>query len=316
MSNGNIVYFGTSEAGIPFLQELKKDFTLKLIITQPDAVGGRCRQTICPPVKSFAELHHLPLEQPEKLNNPGLLEKIRLAGPDIGVVIGYGKFLPERLYTMPEFNTVNVHFSLLPRYRGAAPVQRALEAGETRTGITVFEIDKQMDTGPLWARQEFDIMPEDTSQTLMERLSREGGTFLKETLYHILNGSINKQPQDHSRASHAPPLQKQEGRVDWNLTARQIYNKYRAFTPWPGLFFLINGKTMKVKKALPPDLIDRKTLTGLEKPGQIIELNRNRLEVCCGNQTVLSIEEFQPQGKKTMTPYCFSLGNPLPDLLN
>ncbi len=316
MSSGNIVYFGTSEAGIPFLQELKKDFTLKLIITQPDAVGGRCRQTICPPMKSFAELHHLPLEQPEKLNNPGLQEKIRLARPDIGVVIGYGKFLPERLYTMPEFNTVNVHFSLLPRYRGAAPVQRALEAGETRTGITIFEIDKQMDTGPLWALQEFDILPEDTSETLMERLSREGAPFLKETIHHILNGSINKQPQDHSQASYAPPLQKQEGRVDWNLTAWQIYNKYRAFTPWPGLFFLMNGKTMKIKKTSLPGANGRGTIAGREKPGKIIELNRNRLEVCCGNQTILAIEEFQPQGKKTMTPYCFSLGNPLPDLLN
>lgn len=316
MSSGNIVYFGTSEVGVPFLQELKKDFSIRLVITQPDARGGRCRQTICPPVKSFAELHHLSLLQPQKLRDPGLLETISRIKPDIGVVIGYGKLIPQQIYSLPVFNTVNVHFSLLPCYRGAAPVQRALEAGEERTGISVFEIDRQMDTGPIWAQKEFDILLQDTSQTLMERLSLDGAPFLTETISLILNGSLDKQPQDQSLASYAPPLQKQEGRVDWNLTARQIYNKYRAFTPWPGLFFSMNGKTMKVKKASPPDLLDRKTLTGLEKPGQIIGLNRNRLEVCCGNQTVFSILEFQPQGKKTMTPYCFSLGNSLPDLLN
>jgi methionyl-tRNA formyltransferase len=316
MSNGNIVFFGTSWVGIPFLQELKKTFSLRLIITQPDSKGGRCREIICPPVKSFAETHRLALLQPEKMRNQELFEAINRIKPDIGVVIGYGKLIPERLYSLPAFNTVNVHFSLLPRFRGAAPVQRALEAGEKRTGISVFEIDRQMDTGPLWARKEFDILPMDTSESLMERLSREGAPFLSETIRRILDGSLRPQPQDNSLASYAPPLQKQEGRVDWNLTARQIFNKYRAFTPWPGLFFLLKGKTMKIKKALPPGVVDLKTLTGLEKPGQILELNRKRLQVCCGNQTVLSIEEFQPQGKKPMTPYCYSLGNPLPDLLN
>ena len=316
MSSGNIVFFGTSWVGIPFLQELIKTFSLRLIITQPDSKGGRCREIICPPVKSFAETHHLPLLQPEKMRDQELFEAINRIKPDIGVVIGYGKLIPERLYSLPAFNTVNVHFSLLPRFRGAAPVQRALEAGEKRTGISIFEIDRQMDTGPLWARKEFNILPMDTSESLMERLSREGSPFLSETIQRILDGYLRLQPQDNSLASYAPPLQKKEGRVDWNLTARQIFNKYRAFTPWPGLFFLMNGKTMKIKKALPPGTIDRKTLTGLEKPGQILELSRNRLQVCCGNQTVLSIEEFQPQGKKAMTPYCYSLGNPLPELLN
>ena len=316
MSNGNIVFFGTSEVGIPFLQELKKAFSLRLIITQPDSKGGRCRGIICPPVKSFAEMHQLPLLQPEKMRDQGLFDAINRIKPDIGVVIGYGKLIPERIYSLPAFNTINFHFSLLPRFREAAPVQRTLEEKKKKIGISIFEIDRQMDTGPMWAQREFDILPMDTSQSLMERLSLEGAPFLRKTIQRILDGSHHPQPQDNSLASYAPPLQKQEGRVDWNLTAQQIFNKYRAFTPWPGLFFLMNGKTMKIKKALPPDIIDRNTLTGLEKPGQIIELNRNRLQVCCGNQTLLSIEEFQPQGKKSMTPYCYSLGNPLPDLLN
>lgn len=315
MASGRIVFFGTSEAGIPFLEMLKTHFELPLIITQPDAVGGRCRQRICPPVKSFAERHNLPMEQPERLKDHPVADRIARLKPDIGVVIGYGQLIPKKIFQLPRFNTVNVHFSLLPRYRGAAPVQRALENGETRTGITVFEIIRKMDAGPIWCQKSVDIHPGDRADTLMNRLSETGAPFLKGCLETILRGDGSPRPQDDSRASYAPPIQKQEGRVDWTQPASRIINRYRAFTPWPGLFFQLNDRTVKITKL---SLTENPTPGGADcvGPGDIRALSRDHLEVCCGDRTTLKIEEFQPAGKKPMTPYCFSLGNPLPRKLN
>ncbi|MCK4836734.1 MAG: methionyl-tRNA formyltransferase [Candidatus Aminicenantes bacterium] len=315
MTSGRIIFFGTSQVAIPFLSQLRIHFDISLIITQPDATGGRCRQVICPPVKSFAQLHEIPLEQPEGFKNQAFMDKLKAINPDIGVVIGYGKLIPERLFTLPRLNTVNVHFSLLPLYRGAAPVQRTLEKGETSTGISIFEISKKMDTGPIWSRKAFNILPTDTTETLMDRLSQEGAPLLVEILNNIFQQKIKKQPQDHTRATYAPAIHKQEGRVDWNQSATQIFNKHRAFTPWPGLFFSLNNRTIKIKKISPPD-INSSSAPECKQPGEILTLDRSSLEVCCGNQTILKIEKFQPEGKKPMTPYCFSLGNPLPEKLN
>ena len=309
MGNGNIVFFGTSQICIPFLKLLKDNFEIKLIITQPDATGGRHRKKIIPEVKSFAMENSIEFLQPERLKDESLVEKIRELNPSIGVVVAYGKLIPGRIFRIPEHNTINVHFSLLPLYRGAAPVQRALENGETRTGITIFEIEKKMDTGDVWAKKEYRISDSDTTGSLWETLSELGAPFLIDTIEKILAGKIKKSPQNHEDATYANQVLKSEGEVNWNSNARTIFNKLRAFTPWPSLFFYIDNRLIKIKKINPTDF------THTRAPGDVLELNQKGIKVCCGENSVLEILEIQPEGKKVMTPYSFSLGNRIPDSL-
>ena len=310
MANGNIIFFGTSQICIPFLDKLIDDFEIKLIITQPDSFGGRHKKKIISPVKSFALEKNIKLEQPENLKNKKITEAIEKIGPDIGIVISYGKFIPETIFRIPRFKTINVHFSLLPLYRGAAPVQRAIENGEKKTGITIFEIDKKMDTGDIWSQKEYKISELDTSESLLQTLSINGSSFLIETLEKIFKGDINKYPQDNKKATYAKTIEKKEGKIDWNLSAHQICNKFRAFYPWPGIFFFIDNKLIKIKKLAPLNTNHDK------KPGTILNIDKNSIAICCGCNSVLEILEIQPEGKTPMTPYHFSLGNKLPKNLN
>ena len=310
MSKGKVIFLGTSEVCIPFLQELRDYFEISLVITQPDAVGGRnLKKKIVPPVKIFALENGIPVIQPETLKDNALVEQITHLDPKIGVVISYGKLIPGRIFRVPEYRMVNVHFSMLPFYRGAAPVQRAIEKGDRISGITIFEIVKRMDAGDIWAQKEMEILPDDTTGTVWERMSRQGAPFLVETLDDIIEKRISKYPQDHEKATHAPPVQKEESAVDWHLPAQQIYNKFRAFTPWPGLCLITKEKRFKLTK------IKISSLTHDNQPGDIISVDKKTLKVCCGNGTVVEVLEFQPQGKKPMTPFCYCLGNNLPDCL-
>jgi len=317
MASGNVVFFGTPNICIPFLKSLKENFNLPFIITQPDARGKRNRKNISPAVKIFALENKINFEQPETLKNTDVAEKIKNTKPDIGVVISYGKIIPEVIFKIPRFNTINVHFSMLPLYRGAAPLQRALENGETKTGITIFEIDKKMDTGDIWAQKEFSISPSDTAETLLDRLCQEGTPFLIKTIQQIFQQQITKKPQDHRLATFAKTIKKEEGRVDWSQSAQHIFNKYRAFYPWPGLFFFINQKRIKLKKIqVASETLSMASLLAHKNPGEILKLDRDFLAVCCGSKTIILIEEFQPEGKKAMTPFNFNLGNAIPPKLN
>ena len=248
MGNGNLIFFGTAAIAVPFLRALKDTFDLRLIITQPDAVGGRSRKLLPPAVKSFAAAEGIPCIQPERLRAPEVRERIFTCSPRIAVVVAYGKIIPKSIFSLPEHHTVNVHFSLLPSYRGAAPVQRAIENGDTATGITIFEIDRRMDTGDIWAQRRYPIGAAETSAAALERLSREGAPFLVDTLGDILSGGLKKTPQDHSRATLAPAITKEEGRADWTDPAPKLVNRLRAFTPWPGLYFYAGEKMFKIKE--------------------------------------------------------------------
>ncbi|MDQ1354329.1 MAG: Methionyl-tRNA formyltransferase [Acidobacteriota bacterium] len=307
MVNGKLVFFGTSDICIPFLEMLRDNFQLQLIVTQPDAIGGRNRKTpIIPPVKTFALENNIPMEQPEVLKDERLLDKIKALEPVLGVVIAYGKFIPASLFQIPTYRMVNVHFSLLPSYRGAAPVQRAIENGDTLTGITIFEIVKKMDAGPIWAEKQFPISPGDTTELLWKMLSLQGAGFLKETIMGILEGKLRQYPQDESKATVAPPVRKEESHVDWHLTAQQIINKARAFTPWPGVCCGVEEQRFLLRKL---------KLSGLshdKEPGQVLTMDKESLKVCCGEGTVLEVLELQPPGKKPMSPFCYCLGNRLP----
>lgn len=311
MGNGKnkIVFFGTSGICIPFLESLRSEFNIDLIVTQPDAYGGRKKKLIEPAVKQYALLNKIRFIQPEKLTREiaGIIGEIN---PVIGVVISYGKFIPGKIFRVPEFNTVNVHFSLLPELRGAAPYQRAIEMGLKKTGITIFEIAYQMDAGDIWSKEEFHILADDTSESLSERMGREGALFLTKTLKSIINGEIKKEPQDHSFATLAKAVSKEEGKIIWDLSAEEIYNKFRAFYPWPGLAFFSEEKKITIKNM---------SISGEKSdadPGTILSLTKEGLKVCCGKNNVVSISSILPQGKKEMTPYTYSLGNRIPEKLN
>ena len=315
MGNGNLIFFGTAAIALPFLRALRDTFDLRLIITQPDAVGGRSRKPLPPAVKSFATAEDIPCIQPEKLRSPEVSEQILAYSPRIAVVVAYGKIIPKSIFSLPEHHTVNVHFSLLPAYRGAAPVQRAIENGDTTTGITIFEIDRQMDTGDIWAQRQYPIGAADTSASVLERLSREGVPFLIDTLREILRGGLKKTPQDPTRATPAPPITKEEGRVDWTEPASRLVNRLRAFTPWPGLYFYTGEKMFKIRE-MTAHAGGMRGESPQGESGTVLRLDREGLLVACGSGTEVVISEFQPQGKRAMHPFAYSLGNPMPRRLN
>ncbi len=301
-----IVFFGTSGVCIPFLELLHQFFQISLIVTQPDKLGGRNRkQVIVPPVKTFAVDNHIQFLQPEKLDDT-IRESLRSIEPKIGIVISYGQLIPKSIYTIPQFHMVNVHFSMLPSYRGAAPVQRALEKGDTQTGISIFELAKKMDAGDIWAQKEMEILPQDTTEALWDRMSREGAPFLIETLHAIFENRIQKTPQNHELATFSPAVTKEEGKIDWKLTAQQIVNRFRAFTPWPGLSCCACDKSFILTK------IDVSEATHDGIPGEVLSWDKQFLRIACGDRTVLEIMELQPPGKKPMSPYCYCMGNQLP----
>jgi len=289
---------------------LKEEFHPALIVTQPDAFGGRDRKKrMVPPVKTFALENNLDVAQPERLKEPAFMDRLRRLEPVIGVVVSYGKLIPGSVFKIPEHRMVNVHFSMLPLYRGAAPVQRGIENGDTTTGITIFELVKTMDAGPIWAQKEFPIPAEDTTESMWKKLSREGAGFLRQTLADILDGNIEKYPQDESKATYAPPVRKEESVIDWTQTAQQLFNKFRAFTPWPGVCCDAGDRRFKLTH------LEISPLSHERQPGEILSMDKKKLLVCCGNGTVLEVLQLQPQGKNPMTPYCYCLGNRLPPTL-
>jgi methionyl-tRNA formyltransferase len=310
VASGDLVFFGTAAIGLPIIKELNKNFSLRLVVTQPDRRGGRNRQWLVPAIKQFATENRLPLMQPPDLREPELELALRRIDPAIAVVVAYGQFIPRDIRSLPRHKTVNVHFSLLPAYRGAAPVQRAIQNGESRSGITIFEINGRMDAGPVWAREEIAIRPDDTTAFYQQRLGERAAPFLRQTLEQIFAGTIAQTPQDYAQASQAPPLEKKEGRVNWQLPARRLYDCLRAFTPWPGLYFQMESHQVKILSSG----VSQRAHQG--RPGEILELVPQGLQVACGLGTVLEITVIQPEGKKAMSPWQFSLGNRFPGLLS
>ncbi len=310
MANGDVVFFGTSAIGLPIARELSKAFRLKLVVTQPDRRGGRHRQLLVPAVKQFALENQLPLLQPPDLREPELELALRRIAPDIAVVVSYGQFIPRDIRDLPRFRSVNIHFSLLPAYRGAAPVQRAIQNGESRSGITIFQLSGRLDAGPVWSREEIAIRPDDTSATYQQRLGERAAPLLRRTLEQIFAGTIQAVPQDDALASPAPALEKKEGRANWQLPARRLYDTLRAFTPWPGLFFQMEQQQVKVLAAAVSQREHR------SQPGAVLALAPGGMQVACGLGTILEISAIQPEGKKSMSPWQFSLGHRIPARLS
>lgn len=242
-----VVFMGTPDFAVPTLKALLNapDFEVVAVITQPDRPAGRGNKLQASPVKDVAMQAGIEVFQPEKLRGPEILEKLRGWKPDFQVVAAFGQILRQEVLDIPRFGSINVHASLLPRWRGAAPIQAAILADDAITGITIMRMDAGLDTGPILSQQSVEIAPNETGATLHNKLAAISGPLLVETLPGVLSGEIQPQPQDNDLATYAPRINKEDGQIDWQKSAVEIDRQVRAYTPWPGAFTYWNGQMLK-----------------------------------------------------------------------
>jgi methionyl-tRNA formyltransferase len=299
-----IVFCGTPEFAVPSLRHLlaQPDFQIVGVVTQPDRPRGRTLAISSSPVKEAAVAADVPVYQPEKIKSDEAFEFFKKAASDAVVIIAYGQIISAKLIAIPRLGWINLHGSLLPKYRGAAPIHRAILNGENRSGLTTMNIDAGLDTGPTLLKFEAEIGPDETAPELYARLSEAGAPLVAETLRGLDSGTITSKPQDNSQASFAPPLKKEEGRIDWSLSAQQIYNRIRGLQPWPGAFSLFRGKNCAIwgRPLLRPS-----AAVGL--PGEILKAEGNVL-VSCGGATALRLEFVQLEGRRRVTALEFANG--------
>ena len=283
-----IVFFGTPEFAVPSLDAVAREHEVALVVAQPDRPAGRGMKLQKPSVAVRAAELGLAIAQPPKIRDERFLQEIAALSPDIGVVIAYGKILPARLLQIPRHGFVNVHASLLPKYRGAAPIQRAIEAGETVTGATIMRVDEELDHGPMLATATIDIGPDERLPSVSRRLSIAGAEALLKTLAAIERGDAVETPQDHMRATHAAKIEKEEGRMTFAEPARVLYDRFRAFDPWPGLFFQSGGETIKILAM---------TLAGeiSAAPRTVVSVDQD--VVVATSEGALRLEQLQRAGK-------------------
>ena len=289
-----IVFMGTPRAAVPSLERLLEDgHEIAAVYTQPDRPSGRGNKIIFSPVKEFAQRHGLTVVQPVKIRTPDAFDEFKAFNADVAVVVAYGRILPDAFLTAFTRGAINLHFSLLPKYRGAAPVNWAIVNGETETGVTTMQMDAGLDTGPILRQELTAIGPNETSVALMERLALMGAEVLSDTFANL--DQIEPQNQDNEKATIAPIMKRDDGLIDWAMTATKISNRIRGFQPFPTAFTFRGGLKLTLwnAAACSSDLA-----VGL--PGTVIEANGDDLLVSCGGGTLLRIEELQPEGKRRM----------------
>lgn len=291
---------GTPEFALPSLEKLiEENYDICAVFTKPDKPQGRKRIITPPPVKVFAQEHGLQVFQPEKLKIRETYDLIKNLNPDAIVVVAYGKILPKNIIDMPKYGCINVHGSLLPRYRGAAPIQWSIINGDKVTGISTMFMDEGLDTGDILLQSKVSINGDETSEELKKRLSVIGADLLIKTLKELENGTLERIKQDDSQATLSPPLDKITGDIDWQKTAQEIHNLVRGSNPWPIAHTLLRGKNFKIYKT-------RVSTYRSYYPGKVI--STDPLIVGCGNNTSLELLEVQIEGKKRMTASDFSRG--------
>ncbi len=297
-----IVFFGTPEFAVSALKALiDSEHDLKLVVTQPDRQSGRGRKVKACPVKVEAEYAGLKVLQPQKVRDEDFINELKKVNPDVIVVVAYGQIFPSEIIHLPEFGCVNIHASLLPKYRGAAPINQAIINGEKETGISTMLMDEGMDTGPVLLKDYTDITPEDTAGSLSLRLSGIGGNLIIKTLQGIEAGTLKPTPQDDG-ATYASLMNKSDGLIQWSKPAEELSNLIRGMNPWPGAFGFIDGQRYKILKAV--------TVEGAGEPGVIVKATKDDLHVSTG-QGVLSILEIQPSGKPAMPVHALLQGRRL-----
>ena len=299
-----IVFCGTPAFALPTLRHLiaQPDFLVEGVVTQPDRPRGRRQQMASSPVKDVALDAGISVYQPEKIRSESAHDYFKRVAPDVVVIIAYGQIIPATLIAIPRLGWINLHASLLPKYRGAAPINWAIVNGEKRTGLTTMQIDAGLDTGPMLLKHETEIGLNETAPELAARLAEAGAPLMAETLKKLERGDIAATPQDDSLASFAPLLKKEDGRIDWSLPAPKIYNCIRGLQPWPGAFTTFRGKTCQIwGKPLKPV-----TVGGM--PGMILPTQEDGLLVICGGETVLRVEHIQLEGRNRVTDREFMNG--------
>ncbi len=297
MSAG-IIFFGTPEFAVPSLKALlSKGEKILLVVTQPDKPKGRGKTVQPSEIKKIALQYGLPISQPEKIKNENFIKELKLLNPEFCIVVAYGKILPKEILETPKYGCINLHASLLPKYRGAAPIQWALIKGEKITGVTTMIIDEGLDTGPILLQKEVPISDEDDAESLSKKLSMIGAELLIETIDKMRKGIIIPKPQT-GEISYAPQLKKEDGKINWNDSARKIFNLIRGTYPWPCAYSFLKNERVKIIKT--------EVLEGNASAGLIVKA-KNELIVGTGNG-LLRILLIQPEGKKIMTAKEFISG--------
>jgi methionyl-tRNA formyltransferase len=305
-----VIFMGTAEVSCAALAKICAEPSLHpvAVVTQPDKPRGRDLKLTPSPVKILAEKLGLPVLQPLKARDADFINQLRELKPDIMVVVAYGQILPPAILELPPFGCLNIHMSLLPKYRGAAPIQWAMANGERETGVTIMKMDAGLDTGPILSVQRTPILPADDSQTLHDRLAQMGASLLMETIPDYVAGKIQPQPQAEGESSYAAKIKKEDGHIDWRRTADQIWNRLRAFTPWPGAF-----------TQLPPSLASKRPLLKIIRaevadlsgqPGEILAADEHGLVIAC-REKALRILELQREGDRRLPAKEFLVGLPL-----
>jgi methionyl-tRNA formyltransferase len=299
----DLIYLGTPAFAVPTLEKiLAAGHRVRAVVTQPDRPKGRGQAVAMSPVKQAALRHNLPVLQPERIRRPEAAAQLAELKPDAMVVVGYGQIIPQSIMDIPRLGVINVHASLLPKYRGAAPIQWAIVNGDEVTGVTTMRIDAGLDTGDILLRAETRIDPNETAVELGERLARMGADLLVETLARI--GEIQPEKQDNAQATLAPMLKKEDGRIDWSRTPREIHNLVRGLQPWPGAYTAFRGHKLHIWKTAPSALRTEKS------PGVLLRDGKRLYAVCAGG-SALELVELQPENKKRMSAEAFANGQRL-----
>jgi methionyl-tRNA formyltransferase len=298
-----IVFFGTPQFAVPTLEALLASrHQVRLVVTQPDRPRGRGQKVTDSPVKATARAHGVPVYQPDRLHDPDVAETLRRHAPDLGVVAAYGKLIPSDLLRLPRLGMINVHASLLPKYRGAAPVHRAVINGEVETGVTIMQVVEALDAGDMLARSVRAIGPDDTSEEIEKALADDGARLLLDVIDRMESGAVQAAAQDASASTYAARLTKAEGQIDWTLSAEQIHNRVRGLYPWPHAYSYLDGARLIVLRT--------HVLAGEGTPGTIVDVTPDSIVVATGRGRI-AIVELQPEGRRPMPTRDFLAGRPI-----
>ena len=301
-----IAFFGTPDFAVPTLRALLRSrHPVVGVVTQPDRPRGRGHKVIASPVKALALEHGVPVFQPDRLREPSVADTLRGWGPDLGVVAAYGKLIPEDLLTLPRLGMINVHGSLLPRLRGAAPVHRAIIDGDTETGITIMRVVKHLDAGDMFAKAKRPIGPDETADVVERDLAELGAPLLVEVVDQLAAGTASEEPQDYMFATYAPKITREDGLVDWTLPAAFVHNRVRGLYPWPHAYTFLDGERLIIRRThvLPEP--------GAAPPGTVVRVTADAIEVATGHDGRLAIDELQAEGRRPMAAREFLAGRPI-----
>ena len=301
----NIVFMGTPEFSLPTLNKIyKSDHNIQLVVTQPDRPKGRGRKSTPPPVKQFALEKNLPIIQPKKCTSPETIKILSALNTDVFIIVAYSQILDNNLLILPKYFCINLHSSLLPKYRGAAPINWAIINGEIETGVTTMQMNAGLDTGDILLSSKVLISEKDNAQSLHDTLAHRGSSLILETLNQLDSGALKGICQDQELASYAPKLKKADGMIEWNQPAIKIHNLVRGLTPWPGAFSFLESKRFKIFKT------EIKNCDSVDQPGVIVRISEYGIEVGTQNQRIV-IKEIQPEGRKRMDIKSFLAGHKL-----